>query len=46
MFFTLVAQEVAYRLRQFSTHVYFLIFFGVSFPHTSTSSSSSASVFC
>lgn len=31
MFFTLVAQEVAHRLRQFSTHVYFLIFFAVSF---------------
>jgi len=31
MFFTLVGQEIAHRLRQFSTHVYFLIFFGVSF---------------
>ena len=31
MFFTLVRQEIAHRLRQLSTHVYFLIFFGVSF---------------
>jgi ABC-type transport system involved in multi-copper enzyme maturation permease subunit len=31
MFFTLVGQEVAHRLRQLSTHVYFLIFFAVSF---------------
>ena len=31
MFFSLVGQEVAHRLRQLSTHVYFLIFFGVSF---------------
>ncbi len=31
MFFTLVGQEVSYRLRQMSTHVYFLIFFSVSF---------------
>jgi len=31
MFFTLVGQEIAHRLRQLSTHVYFLIFFGVSF---------------
>jgi ABC-type transport system involved in multi-copper enzyme maturation permease subunit len=31
MFFSLLRQEIAYRLRQLSTHVYFLIFFGVSF---------------
>lgn len=31
MFFTLVGQEVAHRLRQFSTHVYAFIFFAVSF---------------
>ena len=31
MFFTLAGQEVAHRLRQLSTHVYFLIFFGISF---------------
>jgi ABC-2 type transport system permease protein len=31
MFATLVGQEVAHRLRQLSTHVYFLIFFSISF---------------
>jgi len=31
MFFSLLGQEIAVRLRQYSTHVYFLIFFGVSF---------------
>jgi len=31
MFLSLVAQEVTYRLRQLSTHVYFSLFFGVSF---------------
>jgi ABC-2 type transport system permease protein len=31
MFASLLAQEIGYRVRQLSTHVYFLIFFGVSF---------------
>ena len=31
MFFTLLGQEIAHRFRQLSTHVYFLIFFGISF---------------
>ena len=31
MFFTLVGQEVRHRFKQLSTHVYFLIFFGMSF---------------
>ena len=31
MFFTLVGQEIRHRFKQLSTHVYFLIFFSVSF---------------
>jgi len=31
MFFSLVFQEVAHRLRQLSTHVYFFLFFSISF---------------